>query len=461
MLDTIAAIATPLAAGGIGIVRISGAGAFAAADAVFSPVSGGPLSGRRGYTAAFGHVHESARASAGGEADIDECVALIFRAPRSYTGEDVAELSCHGGVSVMKRVLRAVLNAGARLAEPGEFTKRAFLNGKLDLTRAEAVMELIGAQGDFAARAAAAQQEGALFRSVTAVKETLVDLSADLAAWADFPEDDIPGAEPEEIGRRLTEALGRLRRLLETGDAGRVLREGVDTVIAGRPNAGKSTLMNRLARCERSIVTEIPGTTRDIVEETVRCGGVQLRVSDTAGLRETADPVEKIGVARALGKIRTAQLILAVFDGSQQLDEEDRKLLALAEGRRAVAVVNKVDLPQVFDMAEVTGKIPRAVCLSAASGQGLDMLERAVGELFGTTALDPDGGILYNERQRQAVQLAADCLAESLAALRDGMTLDAVSAGIDRALSALMELTGENVSEAVIGQVFSKFCIGK
>ena len=294
MSQTIAAISTPPAPAGLGVIRLSGDEAVAVASRVFRPGRAGrDLAGLKGYTAAYGHVFDE-------EGDIDDCVALVFRAPHSYTGEDVVELSCHGGLYLLRRVLRAVLAAGARPAGAGEFTRRAFLNGKLDLTRAEAVMELIAADGRLSARTALAAREGNLYRRMETVKNELVGLSAHFSAYVDYPDEDIPALDEAALDGVLARAEESLSSLLATYDAGRVLREGVDTVIVGSPNVGKSTLMNWLAGCERSIVTPVAGTTRDVVEETVRLGDVVLRLSDTAGIRETNDAVESIGVQRAI-----------------------------------------------------------------------------------------------------------------------------------------------------------------
>lgn len=328
MSQTIAAISTPPAPAGLGVIRLSGDEAVAVASRVFRPGRAGrDLAGLKGYTAAYGHVFDE-------EGDIDDCVALVFRAPHSYTGEDVVELSCHGGLYLLRRVLRAVLAAGARPAGAGEFTRRAFLNGKLDLTRAEAVMELIAADGRLAARTALAAREGNLYRRMDAVKNELVGLSAHFSAYVDYPDEDIPALDEAALDGVLARAEESLSSLLATYDAGRVLREGVDTVIVGSPNVGKSTLMNWLAGCERSIVTPVAGTTRDVVEETVRLGDVVLRLSDTAGIRETNDAVESIGVQRARQRMEQAALVLAVFDGSRPLSEDDRALAEAARGLR-------------------------------------------------------------------------------------------------------------------------------
>lgn len=451
---TIAAISTPQAPGGIGIVRISGPKAREIAGRVFTSRHGKTLDEIKGYTALYGRVHD-------GETDIDEAIALNFTSPASFTGEDVVELSCHGGLYIMRRVLKAVFAAGAVPAGPGEFTRRAFLNGKIGLTEAESVMQIISAQGEQAAKAALAGHDGALEKKIIKIRDLLIETAAHLSAWADYPEDDIPQVNPETLETTLLTAKTEIERLLSQFDAGRAIREGVSTVIAGRPNVGKSTLMNLLSGCERSIVTEYAGTTRDIVEDTVILGDVPLRLSDTAGIHTTEDPVEKIGVDRARGKVREAQLVLAVFDSSRQLNGEDRELISAVQGSPAIAVVNKSDLPTEIDMQYIHKYFQHIVYISALSGDGLQELKDAVAEVLRTAELNPADGILFTERQRDAARQAGDCVREALMAVESGITLDAVTVSIEGAISALLELTGERATEAVVDSVFSHFCVGK
>lgn len=452
---TIAAISTAQAPGGIGIVRISGPGAFEVADRVFRAKSGGRLAGCRGYTAKLGG------AFAGSGEKLDDVVALVFRGPKSYTGEDVVELSCHGGLYITRRLLREVLAAGAVLAGPGEFTRRAYLNGKLDLAQAESVMQRIGASGEQAARAAQAVGDGALSRKIGAIREDLKGTAAHLAVWADFPDEGVPEVENEALLGKLRGYTAQLGDLLAGFEQGAVFREGVDTVICGRPNAGKSTLMNLLVGCTRSIVTQYPGTTRDIVEESVLVGGVPLRLADTAGLRETEDPVEKIGVEAARKRIGAAQLVLAVFDSSQPLVGEDYRLMEEIQGLRAIAIMNKTDLPSVGDREKIKGAFTHIAYISAATGQGLGELEEQIAQVLGTKGFNPADGILTTERQRADVCRAKEALEEAAAALSMGLTLDAVTVCVEDALTALYALTGQHVSDEVVDEVFSKFCVGK
>lgn len=454
MNDTIAAIATPQAAGGIGIVRISGSQATEVADRVFSAVSRKKLMQSEGYRAHYGHVSDD------GEA-IDEAIALVFRAPKSYTGEDVVELSCHGGLYIIRRVLRAVLKSGARMAEPGEFTRRAFENGKMSLTQAESVMDLIGAQGQQAARAAFSAREGRLAAHIDALKTELTGYAAHLSAWADYPEEDLIPVDRQALQSDLERSRQKLTQWIAQGDAGRAIRDGVDTVIVGKPNVGKSTLMNALAGCERSIVTHIAGTTRDIVEEKVVLGDIVLRLADTAGIHATEDPVERIGVKRAVSRMDQAGLILAVFDHSVPLDGDDRMLLKKMRGRPCVAVINKNDMEGQLDVEAIRQSVPSVVMISAKQESGLEALASAVSDLLGVSHLNPADGILSGERQLQCARECLQMLDEALEALKMGMTFDAVNVSLDSAIAALLQLTGERTTEVITDAVFHRFCVGK
>lgn len=453
MERTIAAISTAQAPGGIGIVRISGEGAIELAEELFS--GSRKLKELEGYQAAFGRAVE-----ADGRV-IDEVIALVFKGPKSYTGEDVVELSCHGGIYVTRRLLARAIEAGARPAEPGEFTKRAFLNGRLDLTQAEAVMGLISASGDQAAREAAAGVDGVLSRRIEEIKSGLRDIAAHLAAWADFPEEDVPQVEIPRLKSQLREIEAGLKELSESYDRGRAVREGITTVISGKTNAGKSTLMNLISGSQRSIVTQIPGTTRDVVEETVMLSGIALRLADTAGIREAEDQVEQIGIERSFQRLKTAELVLAVFDSSRPLDKDDRSMLAEINTERAIAVINKTDLPQALDTAEIASRFKHCISISAKSGEGMAELERAVSDIMGSKSFDPSAGSLYTQRQKGDVDSAAAAISEAIFAAETGMTLDAITVSAEAALSDLCRLTGEVISEEIVDQVFSTFCVGK
>ena len=454
MSNTIAAISTAQGEGGIGVIRISGESAIEIADKIFKNINNKKLTDMKGYTAAFGKV------IFGGE-EIDEAVALVFRAPHSYTGENVVELSCHGGIYVTARVLRAALDSGARPAEPGEFTKRAFLNGKMDLTEAEAVADIISARSKSAARAAICVKDGALRAKLDDIKDDLLNLASHLSAWADYPEEDIAEVTDDMIFDACDKAISSLSHLLNTYDSGQAVKEGIDTVIAGRPNVGKSTLMNLISGSERSIVTDIPGTTRDVVEDTVLVGDVILRLSDTAGLRSTNDEVEKIGVEKARKRLEQCGLLLAVLDNSRELNDEDFSLLKEAKNVPTIVIINKTDLVGKLDTDKIADYCDNIIKVSAASGEGKEEIISAVRKIAGTDKLNPSEGILSNERQRTAVVNALRSVTEAKESLKNGMTYDAVTVSLEEAISAVLELTGERVSEEIVDRVFHNFCVGK
>lgn len=454
MSDTIAALSTPLAPGGIGVIRISGDRAIEIADKVIKTTSGKKLSSLKGYTAAHGKAYN-------GDEVLDECVSLVFRNPKSYTGEDTVEISCHGGVLVSSRVLRAVLNAGARPAEGGEFTKRAFLNGKMDLSEAEAVMSLISARGEGGMKAALTALDGALSRKIDSYCNILVSSAANMAAWVDYPDEEIPELDYDELGKSLWQVYDGLTVLLDSFDAGKAITDGVETAIVGKPNVGKSALMNMLSGFRRSIVTDIAGTTRDVVEETVRVGRVLLNLADTAGIRESDDAVESIGVELAKERIEKAGLILAVFDVSRGLDESDEEILALCKNREVIAVINKTDLPKKADLEKIREAIGEVIFISALKGDGEKELSEAIERILGTDKIDTSQAMLTTERQRRSAEEALSSIKEAIDAVETGMTMDAVNVCIDSAIEQLLELTGKKAREAVVDEVFSRFCVGK
>lgn len=454
MNDTIAALSTPLAPGGIGVIRISGDCAIEIADKVIKTTSGKPLSSLKGYSAAHGKAYS-------GDELLDECVALVFRAPKSYTGEDTVEISCHGGVYVTSRVLRAVLSAGARPAEGGEFTKRAFLNGKMDLSEAEAVMSLISARGEGGMKAALTALDGALSKKIDAYCSILVSAAANMAAWVDYPDDEIPDLDFDVLSESLNEVYEGLEALLCRFDAGKAITDGVDTAIVGKPNVGKSALMNMLSGFRRSIVTDIAGTTRDIVEETVRVGRVILNLADTAGIRESEDTVESIGVEMAKERIEKAELILAVFDVSRGLDESDEEILELCKSRRVIGIINKTDLPRKADIEKIQKSLNEVIFISALKGDGEAELSEAIEKALGTNKIDTSQAMLTTERQRRSAEKALASIKEAIDAVNIGMTMDAINVCIDSAIEELLELTGKKAREAVVDEVFSRFCVGK
>lgn len=453
-MSTIAAISTPNAAGGIGIIRLSGEDALTVTEQCFRAFSGRKIADMSGYQAAYGEVSDE-------DGVIDEAVVIVYRAPKSYTGENVTEICCHGGLFIMKKVLRAVLSLGCVPAGPGEFTKRAFLNGKMDLAQAESVMNVISAQGDTALNAARNTLQGNVSRKIGSISEKLVTAAAGLAAWADYPDEDIPAVENGELLKTLRECARELKTLTDRYDSGKAVTEGVNTVICGKPNVGKSTLMNLLSGYSRSIVTSVAGTTRDVVEETVRVGDILLRLADTAGLHETDDEVESIGVEKAKQRLETADLVIAVFDCSRPLDEEDETLLSLCRGKRAVAVINKTDLPEAFSESRIAEVIPETVCVSAKNGSGEKELTASLEKVLGTGELDFSQEMLAGERQLSCAKKALECIDEAAEAIVSGMTADAANVSIDCAISHLCSLTGKNASEEIVNEVFRKFCVGK
>ena len=453
--NTIAAIATPYGTGGIGIVRLSGDDSIDVAEKLFEPADKSRrLKMLSGYSGAYGRVFDK-------NGDIDEAVVFVYKAPKSYTGENVVEINCHGGVYVVSRVLRACLDCGASPAQPGEFTKRAFLNGKLNLTQAEAVMDIISAMGLQSSKAALSARDGVLSKKIDSIAGRLVALSSHLAAWIDYPEEDVEELESTALKQGLIEIIGDLNALLATYDNGRMLREGIDTVIAGRPNVGKSTLMNLLSGYNRSIVTNIAGTTRDIIEETVKLDDIVLRLADTAGLRETDDRVESIGVELASKRLAAASLVLAVFDSSDILNGRDIRLIDEIADRPCVAVINKADLPRQIDIDYIKSKINNVVEISANDADSIRPLSEAIKQAVKISNIDASAPIIANERQRSCAAAAAAALNDAVEALSNSATLDAVNVCIDYALDYLFSLTGQKASEAVIDEVFSRFCVGK
>ena len=429
MNDTIAAVAA--SGGPIGIIRVSGAQAIGAVSAVFSPKNGSPLAEAASQKLVYGTLSDK-----NGHL-LDACYAVVFRAPHTYTGEDMAEIQCHGSTAVLTAALDALFAHGVRQAEAGEFTRRAFLNDKMGLSEAEAVHDLITARTVEAAQNAAAQMMGAVGSSVQQMRDKLLGMVAHFHAIVDFPDEDIDPILFDDAAALLHQTTSQLYRMAESYERGRILREGVPCVILGRPNAGKSTLLNTLLGRERAIVTDIPGTTRDLIEENVKVGQILLRVTDTAGLRDTTDPVEQAGIDRAMAEASASALILAVFDGSKAIGEEDMLVLARSAGHRAIAVLNKTDLPQQLDEELLKKQFAHIVHLSAKTGEGMDrllsLIPRTIG--FGETAFD--GALITNARQAAALARAAERCEAALYAAQCGMTPDAVVMDAEGAIAAL------------------------
>ena len=460
-MDVIAAIATGGNPTAIGIVRVSGEGCLALCDKVFRAVNGRPFADQETRKMVYGEMLDSQGRV------IDQGLAVRFPGPNSYTGEDSAEFHCHGSPVVLRELLAALFAAGARQAKAGEFTKRAFLNGRLDLTQAEAVVDLIDAETAAAARNAAAQLDGGLRRVLEPIQDALLDVTSRFYAVVDYPDEDIEDVRPEQIAEALQAADDRLTALLATCQRGQVLKSGVRTAIVGRPNAGKSSLLNALAGYDRAIVTDVPGTTRDTVEESVLCGGVLLRLIDTAGIRDTEDIVEQLGVERSRQALRTAGLAIVLLDGTAEITQEDLDILALAQNcPRLIVAMSKSDLlpaghGPVFQTGGNSRRPDAFVTLSSVAPGGLHSLESAVARLYPAGESGDAGSLLTDQRQEEAARRARDAVRRAKGALESGLTPDTVLTDAEEALDALGELTGRTARDEIVSRIFSRFCVGK
>ena len=460
-MDVIAAIATGGNPTAIGIVRVSGEGCFALCEKVFRAVNGRPFADQETRKMVYGEMLDSQGRV------IDQGLAVRFPGPNSYTGEDSAEFHCHGSPVVLRELLDALFAAGARQAKAGEFTQRAFLNGRLDLTQAEAVIDLIDAETAAAARNAAAQLDGGLRRVLEPIQDALLDVTSRFYAVVDYPDEDIEDVRPEQIAEALQAADDRLTALLATCQRGQVLKSGVRTAIVGRPNAGKSSLLNALAGYDRAIVTDVPGTTRDTVEESVLCGGVLLRLIDTAGIRDTEDIVEQLGVERSRQALRTAGLAIVLLDGTAEITQEDLDILALAQNcPRLIVAMSKSDLlpaghGPVFQTGGNSRRPDAFVTLSSVAPGGLHSLESAVARLYPAGESGDAGSLLTDQRQEEAARRARDAVRRAKGALESGLTPDTVLTDAEEALDALGELTGRTARDEIVSRIFSRFCVGK
>ena len=456
-MDTIAAIATAQKASAVGIIRISGDESASILSALFTPANGTPVAELPPRRMIYGTVHSKDGAV------LDHALAVRFSAAHSYTGEESAELHCHGSPVVLNEMLSACFAAGARQALPGEFTKRAFLNGRMDLTEAEAVIDLIDAETAEAARNAALQMDGALSRLIGKSYDKLLDITSRFYAVVDYPDEDIEDLTREQTEAALAETETALTRLLATYDRGRILKSGAATAIIGAPNAGKSSLLNALVGFDRAIVTDIAGTTRDTVEEKAVIGGVLLRLIDTAGIRETDDAVEKIGVERSRKAVEQADLVLALADGSRKLTDEDAAILRLAQGsgKPWIFVQTKKDLTKnAVSLGVIGDGAAKSVAISSVTGEGLDALETAITAIFPHGDV-PEGTLLTNARQKDAAQRALASVSAAKDALVSGMTPDVVLTEAEAAMAALGELTGRTAREDMVARIFERFCVGK
>lgn len=455
--DTIAAVATSLGEGGIAIIRISGKDALMITSGIFRGKNGRTLNDIKSYTMRYGHIIDRQTDEA-----IDEVIVNFMRGPKSFTAEDTVEISCHGGIIATNRILEEVIKSGARLAEPGEFTKRAFLNGRIDLTQAEAVIDIIRAKTELSMKSALAQSEGRISREIKSIRHKLLGIIAHIEATVDFPEEDLEETTSEITSLQLKSIIDKMEILLNSADEGKILREGLNTVIVGKPNVGKSSLLNALLMEKRAIVTDIPGTTRDVIEEFINIDGVPVKIIDTAGIRETEDIVEKIGVEKSREKINEADLIILMLDASRELDAEDLEIINFIKERKYIVLLNKSDIGNKIsknDIKELNTDFVFEV--SAKIGTGLDNLKNAIKSLFFKGEVSSKDTIITNLRHKEALIKASESCKAALAALRNTMAIDLASIDARNAWMSLGEITGETLEEDIIDKIFSEFCIGK
>ncbi len=454
--DTIAAVSTPAGKGGISVVRVTGADAVEIADKVFKNEYGKTLKNAKSHTITHGF------AVRGDSSVIDEVLCSVMLAPRTYTREDVVEISCHGSHISTREILSALLSAGARLAEPGEFTKRAFLNGRMDLCSAESVIDIINSETDQCHRVSVNQLKGILSSKINAVREKLLTLTAHLQVLIDFADEDLEPLSDEEYLNGLKECLGEIKILLKGANDGAIIKEGINCAIAGKPNVGKSSLLNMLCKDEKAIVTDIEGTTRDTIEASVTLGGVRLNLFDTAGIRETDDTIEKIGVKRAMDVITDADLVLFVTDAKRELDKNDYEIITNLEGMTKIALINKAEDGVCFDYKRLGGGFDEVIEFSVKTGMGFDVLENAIRDMYfvGDIA-ESDRAIITNVRHTDALIKASSALEGAIDAIESGMEINMTFIDIEDAISALGEITGQTVAEEIVDRIFHSFCVGK
>lgn len=450
---TIAGIATSASLSSISVIRLSGEDALAVTDRIFRGINARPLLDIRPFSIRYGHILNTDGSV------IDEVLVSYFKAPKSYTGEDVVEISCHGGPLPVRRILERILEHGVRLAQPGEFTKRAFLNGRIDLSQAEAVMDIIESRTDAALRSANDQSRGSLSRRILEMRDSLMNVMAKIEVTLDFPDDDLDRASDLVLADELEVIRDAVAKLLATSEKGKLLREGLKVVIAGKPNVGKSSLLNVLLDEQRAIVTEIPGTTRDVIEEYINLEGIPLRLTDTAGIRETRDLVETIGVERSKQSIEEADLIILVLDLSRHLSEEDHDLLDITKDRKRIILLNKEDLPKIADVP--VSILEEASVISALNNFGLDRLRERIREMTLGAAAGFDETLVTGARHKEALMKAEQSLEEAVAAIRQSIPMDLVTIDVHDAWSALGEITGDTLQDDLVDKIFSGFCIGK
>ncbi len=457
-MSTIAAISTATGNGGIGIIRMSGKKSFEILNKIFIPLNSDKEE-TKGYTIKFGYIVNPKT-----NEKIDEVLVSFFLSPKSYTTENMCEINSHGGIIVEKKILQLCLENGAELAEPGEFTKRAFLNGRIDLAQAESVIDLINSKTDNEAKASINQLEGSLSRRIKAIRDKLLDIMADIEATIDYPEYDIEEVTNKKIAECLLQIKGELTVLSNTFESGKILKEGVKTIILGKPNAGKSSLLNTILNEERAIVSEFAGTTRDTIEEFVNIQGIPLKLIDTAGIRKTEDKIEEIGVNKALKLSKEADLIIAIFDGSKELDNEDLEILSIIKNKKSIIVLNKKDIGDcnIENNEIIKNNFDNIIKISAKTGEGIDNLYKKIEEMFKASEIKMnDGIIITNIRHKTQIEKAINSVNEAIQSNNSDLPIDIVSIPIKQILNDLSAITGEDVSEDIINEIFAKFCLGK
>lgn len=459
-METIAAISTAIGNGGIGIIRMSGKETFSILNKIFINTKKELIKKEKikGYTIQYGFIINSKT----GE-KIDEVLVSFFKNPKSYTKEDMCEINSHGGRIVQKQILEQCLENGAILAQPGEFTKRAFLNGRIDLSQAESIMDLINSKTEKEAKASINQLEGELSKKIKEIKKDLLDIMADIEASIDYPEYDIEELTNKKINIILNKIKQKLNALNSTFRKGKIIKEGIKTVIIGRPNVGKSSLLNQILKEERAIVSDIEGTTRDTIEEFINIKGIPLKIIDTAGIRQAEDKIEEIGVKKALNIAKEAELILAILDNTKELKEEDLQILELIKNKNAIILLNKIDIKDcnLEEKEELLNTNKKIIKISAKDGRGIEILEQTIEEIFELKDLQTEELLITNIRHKNQIELAIKSIEEAEKAVKNNLPVDIISIAIKQTLEELGKITGENITEDIIQEIFSKFCLGK
>lgn len=455
--DTIVAIATSLGESGISIIRVSGNNALSIVSSIFKGKNNRPLDDIKSYTMRYGNIINKTN----GE-PIDEVIVSYMKGPRSFTAEDTLEINCHGGIVVTNRVLEEVVRLGARIAEPGEFTKRAFLNGRIDLSQAEAVIDIIRAKTELSMKAALAQSSGIISREISRIRQKLLVIIAHIEATVDFPEDDIEEITAQNVLNELEYIDDKIQELLKTSEEGKILREGLSTVIIGKPNVGKSSLLNAFLNENRAIVTDVPGTTRDVIEEYINIEGIPIKVVDTAGIRQTEDIIEKIGIEKSMDKLNEADLILLMLDASGELEGEDLEIIDYIIDKKYIILLNKSDLESKINVSDLSKLDSKYIIeVSAKTGEGLNKVQKCIKELFFKGEIQSKDMIVTNTRHKEALIRAEKSLTDAKIVLKQTLAIDLASIDLRNSWKCLGEITGETLDENIIDKIFAEFCIGK